>query len=160
MTLLADKGDPPHLVIGGDGPLREQYAQSARDRGLADHVSFAGYIPAEKLPAAYAGADVFTLPSTTATQEGFGLVALEALACETPVVTTDVIGLASELRGSEFGRVIPPGDSQALANAIRSTIDTSPDAGPGRRLCVDSYSWASSVEDLLDVYRQVTGNST
>jgi glycosyltransferase involved in cell wall biosynthesis len=156
MALLEDD-NCPQLVVGGDGPLRAQYARTARERGLAEHVTFTGYIPDDALPAAYAAADVFTLPSTNPDQEGFGLVALEALACETPVVTTDIVGIAADIQRTAVGRVVEPGDPRALADAIRATLEESPDVGPGRRLCVESYSWTSSVEDLLAVYRRVLG---
>lgn len=151
---------PPQLVVGGDGPRRDHYESLIRERGLDDHVTFAGYIDDDVLPVAYTAADAFVLPSTDASQEGFGLVALEALACETPVVSTDVVGVANEIRTRDLGAVVPPENPQALATAIRAVLEGSPDVAAGRELCVTEYAWSESVTDLLAVYEAVCEGSS
>ncbi len=78
------------LVIGGKGPLMEPLRAQTVALGLTDCVSFAGFIPEEKLPAYYAAADLFVLP--TVALEGFGLVTVEAMACGTPALGTPVGG--------------------------------------------------------------------
>ena len=61
------------------------------------------------------------IPSTAL--EGFGLVVLEAIACGTPVIATDVGGLAEALSGFDRTLIVPPGDSAGLARRLQSAID-------------------------------------
>lgn len=159
-TLIESRAVPPQLVIGGDGPRRDHYETLVRERGLDGYVTFAGYIDDDVLPAAYTAADAFVLPSTDASQEGFGLVALEALACETPVVTTDVVGVADEIRTRDLGAVVPSGNPQALATGIRTVLEGSPNVAAGRELCVTEYAWSESVTELLAVYEAVCEDSS
>ena len=85
------------LYVAGDGPLRDRLQRRAGRLGVADATTFLGYVPDEDLPAAYATADLFVLP--TQELEGFGLATLEALATGTPVVATPVAGTVEVLDG-------------------------------------------------------------
>jgi glycosyltransferase involved in cell wall biosynthesis len=157
LETIAASEPPPHLVVGGDGPMRSEYEQAVRSRGLSEHVTFAGHIPDDDLVAAYNAADAFVLPSTSSAQEGFGLVALEALACETPVLTTAVVGVASALRQENAGIVVKPNDVAALADGIHAVLANNGRVSPrrGRALCEREYAWASSVDRLVDIYRDL-----
>ena len=157
--LVESSAGPPHLVIGGDGSHRDHYEAIVENRALHDYVTFAGYIDKDTLPVAYSAADAFVLPSTDASQEGFGLVALEALACETPVVTTDIVGIADDIRKQNLGVVVPPEDAHALAKGITTVLERSLDMGAGRNLCVNEYAWSESVTDLLAIYETVCEES-
>ncbi len=154
---LTESGTPPHLLVGGDGPLRKRYERQVRERGLDEHVTFAGRIPDADLGPTYSAADAFVLPSTSTDQEGFGLVALEALACGTPVVTTDIVGVAEAIERERAGIVVEKADSTALADGISTLLADAPaDQGHrGRRLCEREYSWAESVDQLVELYREV-----
>ncbi|WP_324759601.1 glycosyltransferase family 4 protein [Haloarcula sp. GH36] len=145
------------LVVGGGGELRSEYETVAAERGIGDIVEFPGRIPGDKLGAMYANADAFVLPSTSPKQEGFGLVLLEALACETPVVTTDIVGVAPDIEREPIGSVVRPGDPAALAKGITNVIEETVevDRGRTRELCHEKYSWATNTESLLDLYRAV-----
>lgn len=77
-----------HLMIGGNGPLRNKLEQQSRSLGLTEVVSFLGKVDQAALPIAYAACDAFVLP--TAELECFGLIALEALAAGRPVLATPV----------------------------------------------------------------------
>jgi len=85
---LEERRPSATLVIGGDGPLRNELAGLVRSLGLEAKVRLTGFIPDEDLPAYYQAADLFILPSVRF--EGFGLVAIEALACGTPVLGSRV----------------------------------------------------------------------
>jgi glycosyltransferase involved in cell wall biosynthesis len=150
------------LVVGGGGAARHRYETAARDRGLADHVTFVGHVPAADLPTAYSAADLAVLPSTDPAKEGFGLVALEALACGTAVVTTTAAGVAGHLSDAGCATVVTPGDAGALAEGIEEALraDESGACGGGRDLCVDRYSWEASVDDLEAVYEAVRRGSS
>jgi glycosyltransferase involved in cell wall biosynthesis len=110
---------PPRLIILGNGPLATDLRALARDLGIADRVSFAGYV--DNPYAFYARATLFVLSSQW---EGFGNVIAEALACGTPVVSTDCPhGPGEILDHGRYGVLVPPGDPAALARAIGNTLD-------------------------------------
>jgi glycosyltransferase involved in cell wall biosynthesis len=104
----------PLLVIAGDGPLDGALRSRAASLDLA--VRFTGY--RSDVPALLAAADVFVLPSTW---EGQSLVLQEALRAGVPIVATRVGGNA-ELTGEDGALLVPPGDPQQLAAAVRSVL--------------------------------------
>lgn len=107
------------LVLVGDGPMSAQLAERARETGVADAVYFAGRQPSEKVAACMAAADVLVISSRN---EGLGLVALEALACGTPVVATRVGGLPEIMPRPPCGHLVPAEDPHALARAMAGAL--------------------------------------
>ena len=107
------------LVVCGDGPLHDSLVALTKAEGLSDIVDFVGYTAN---PYAYmARATVFVLSSRW---EGFSSVVVEALACGAPVVATDCPhGPAEILDNGRYGRLVPPGDPQALADAVQVYLD-------------------------------------
>lgn len=101
-----------HLLLAGDGPLREDTERLARDLGAGDRTHFLGL--RGDVPAVLAAADVFVLPSR---YEGHPLAVMEAMAAGKPVVATDV-GCVPENVSSDVGRLVPPGDVAALEAAL------------------------------------------
>lgn len=101
-----------YLVIGR-GDDRPRLEQLARDLGVADRVVFAGFVSTEALPAHYRIADAYIMPS----QEGFGIVYLEAMACGKPVLSGDADGSADPLQDGRLGWSVPHRDPEAVANA-------------------------------------------
>ncbi|PZN11007.1 MAG: glycosyltransferase family 4 protein [Bacillota bacterium] len=112
-----------HLLLVGP-PVEEDYHEILRERvaalHLEEHVTFAGPLPPAEVAAAMAAADVFVLPSL---DEGLGLVVLEALACGVPVVASRVGGIPEIVQDGDFGLLVPPGDVNALAGAIRRVLE-------------------------------------
>jgi glycosyltransferase involved in cell wall biosynthesis len=110
---------PAHLVILGEGDDREELQSLAASLGIVAHVHFLGYRPN---PLAYMRhAAVFVLSSIA---EGFGNVIVEALACGTPVISTDCPhGPREILAGGRYGTLVPVGDVDALACAITASLD-------------------------------------
>ena len=101
-----------YLVIGrGDDELR--LARLALDLGVADRVIFAGFVPSLDLPDLYRVADAYIMPS----QEGFGIVYLEAMACGVPVLAGDADGSAEPLQDGKLGWRVPHRDPLAVAAA-------------------------------------------
>jgi phosphatidyl-myo-inositol dimannoside synthase len=101
-----------YLVIGrGDDRLR--LAKLADDLGVAERVIFAGFVATENLVSHYRLADAYVMPS----QEGFGIVYLEALACGLPVLAGDSDGSADPLQDGKLGWRVPCRDSEAVAVA-------------------------------------------
>lgn len=123
---LRDGGFDVRLIIIGEGEERENLNALILEANLEKYVSLPGFVdePHEYMQAA----DVFVLSSRW---EGFGNVLVEAMACGTPVISTDCPGGPAEiLEGGRFGELVPVGDSDRLANAIARTLTRSP-VSPG-----------------------------
>jgi glycosyltransferase involved in cell wall biosynthesis len=121
-TLLhafAQLPDPDlQLLILGEGPLRAEYEALARELGVADRVRMPGNMP-NPLPEIRT-ADLFVLSSR---YEGFPLALIEALACGTPVVSTNcMFGPSEVLEDGRFGTLVPVGDPAALARGIADAL--------------------------------------
>lgn len=109
-----------HLDIIGDGPLRSELEQQATQRGLSEHVTFHG---AQADPAqAYKDADIVVIPSLW---EGFGLVAVEAMASGCAVVASDVDGLREIVENEKNGLLVAPGNTAQLTEAIERLLSDS-----------------------------------
>jgi glycosyltransferase involved in cell wall biosynthesis len=101
-----------YLVIGR-GDDQPRLAQLASDLGVSSQVVFAGFVPTEQLIEHYRLADAYIMPS----QEGFGIVYLEAMACGVPVLSGDADGSADPLQDGKLGWRVPHRDSDAVAAA-------------------------------------------
>ena len=115
----AIKSHPMRLIILGDGEERARLEAMVRDLDLKDVVSLPGFV---KNPYAYMSkATMFVLSSIW---EGFGNVLVEAIAVGTPVISTDCPGGPGEiLEGGKWGRLVPVGDVEALASAMKLTLN-------------------------------------
>jgi glycosyltransferase involved in cell wall biosynthesis len=139
------------LVIVGDGPLRERLRARAERLGLGASARFAGWVPQARsiMPAC----DLVAMPSRW---EGFGLTALEAMACGLPLVASDVDALPEILRDQETGLLVPPDDSRALAAAINGLLDRPEWAaqlgGHGRERVLRFFSVERMAGATIDVY--------
>jgi len=151
------------LIVGGKGVLLDHYQEMAASLGLKDNVEFAGFIPDEEIADYYSQTSVFVLPSISSLQEGFGIVALEALACQTPVVTTDIVGVAQDLKQIQGGIVTSPRDTQKLADAITqilSDVEMQKEMGQrGRKLVEEKYTWKDVANSMEKVYKEILAKS-
>lgn len=128
------------LVVGGDGPYREQLEAIAKRTGVADQVEFRGYVPDEALPGLYAGADVFLSLSVF---ESYGMTVAEALAAGTPCVVRTKRALADWTE--EPGVVGLDTTTPASVAAAVETLS-------GRRVDTELPNWEDVTTDVLDVY--------
>ena len=108
------------LRWAGVGPLADQVRRRIAELGLEEKVELLGYVPTPDLFEVYRAAHVFVHVSLT---EGVPQVLVEALASGTPVVATDVGGVAAGLAGGDAGLLVPPADRNALAEAILRLTD-------------------------------------
>ena len=154
LARLRARGLEHTLAIVGQRAWRhEGEAPLARRLGLADSVRFLGYVPPADLPALYSGADLFVFPSL---YEGFGLPALEALACGTPVVASNVSALPEVV--GDAALQVNPLDTEALAGAMERVL-----RDDGLRLDLRErglqrareFSWERTARETLAVYEQV-----
>lgn len=148
------------LIVGGKGVLLDHYQDMVTSFGLRDNVEFVGFIPDEEIVRYYNQANVFVLPSISSLQEGFGIVALEALACETPVITTDIVGVAADLKKSESGVVVPPLDTDKLTTALLDVlgdVEVQMEMGKrGRKLVEEKYTWKYVAQSMAKLYQIVS----
>lgn len=114
MNELTSRGVPHKVLVLGDGPAREWFADKVPE------ASFAGYLMGEELGRWVAGMDVFFNPSIT---ETFGNVTLEAMACGVPVVAARATGATTLVRDGATGTLVEPGNIPAFADAIQRYIE-------------------------------------
>jgi len=118
VLLEAARTWPGSILVVGDGPLESELRERAQALGVADRVHWAGRVSDEDLPAYYAAADVFVLPSVAVT-EAFGISQIEAMAAGVPVVSTNLpTGVPWVNQDGVSGLVVEPGDAAALGAAL------------------------------------------
>ena len=147
------------LWVAGDGPLRADWEKQSNEQGLVDRVRFFGEVPADRLPGLYASADLFVLPSTLRA-EAYGVVLLEAMASGLPCVTTELgTGTSYLVQDGLTGLIAPPGDPEALAQALNTLIadpDLSQRMGKaGRERVRSEFRLDQMVNHLDSIYRSV-----
>ncbi len=159
--LRAEGGEPYRLVVvgGPSGPHGEKALQGLHDaadaRGVRQHVHFIEPQPHELLSSYYRAADVCVVPSRS---ESFGLVALEAAACGTPVVASAVGGLTTLVDHGHTGYLVDEPDPRAYAAAVRSVFD---EPLAAERLSTASvlrarrYTWRAAARTLVELHDEL-----
>lgn len=142
-------------VLVGHGQLWDEMHELCRELKLSG-VHFLGHQHQPLVARVYNAADVSIVPSRV---EPFGLVAVEALACGTPVVATNAGGLPDFIN-DQVGALVPVGDHEALAQAIISEIEAGSKKTKGvfaAEYALDGYSWASQVKKMARLYEMALG---
>lgn len=147
-----------HLVIVGARNIWKStpVAEAVKKLGMQDCVHFTGYIPEEDLPALYNAADLFVFPSL---YEGFGLPVLEAMACGTPVVTSNTSSLP-EVAG-DAALLVDPYDVEAIAAAMQRILSVSDLAADLRQRGLErakQFTWEKTARETIKVYERVLGS--
>src|SRR5688572_17268387 len=141
------------LVVVGDGPLRSHYYRAA---GGDPDITFAGSVLRDR-PGYYAHSAMYACPTTKAS---FGITLLESMACETPVVCSDIPGFRDVVKHEREALMVHCGDTNDLADAlVRLLDDETLRARLGKRGRHEAlqYSWANVTEAVLDIYTAVLG---
>jgi glycosyltransferase involved in cell wall biosynthesis len=142
-------------VIVGEGELRPAYQELAKDLGISTRVIFTGRVPSEDLSRYYQAANVTVLPSTTM-GEAFGLVLVESMACETPVVASKLPGVREVVADGIDGLLVEPGNPEDLKGAIISLLDDSDRrrrfGAAGRKKVEQVYDWSQIGQRLEQIY--------
>ena len=139
------------LVLVGHGPLRQQLITRASGASIR-------FLPfqnsREDVADLLAASDAFLAPSPV---ETFGLAALEALACGTPVITADRGGVAEQVNRSKGGVLFRTGDADSLADALRRCIGGQPDqlGAVGRAFVEREHGWDCVFDHIFSVYRRI-----
>lgn len=119
MGQVAQQRDDLRLLLIGDGPQRKELQKYARELGLEEAVIFTGLVPFEEIPDHLKASDIFFFASVSETQ---GLVTMEAMAADLPVVAVDATGTRDEVDDGVEG-LLTENDSTALAQALQRVLD-------------------------------------
>lgn len=142
------------LMLAGHGDAESDYRALAERLGVAHRVRFMGSVPHDDLPALLAAADVMALVSAS---EGLANAWVEALACGTPVVASDVGGIRELLKTPDAGRIVAR-KPEAVAEAIKEILANP----PSRALVatnVSAFSWDENAKQLAEFFRNVTATN-
>jgi len=144
------------LVVAGDG--RERTAVNRLPAATRERVVMLGSVPHHRLPPYHAASEVFCAPATG--RESFGIVLVEAMAAGLPVVATDIPGYREVVADAESGILVPAGDHEATAAALRTVLDD-PELGKrladGGRRQAQRYSWEVVTREVEAAYEEAAG---
>ena len=139
------------LVVVGDGPLRNYYRRKA---GGDRDIYFVGAV-LDGRPGYYAHSDIYACPTTKAS---FGITLLEAMACETPIVCSDILGFRDVVMHGREAFMVPRNDPEALANGLVHLLDDEPlrrRLGATGRARALEYDWRRVSAEVLDIYESI-----
>ncbi len=174
---LKERGLPFRCDVIGDGPLRSEIERLIHAKDLEDEIRLVGSQPQHRVRDWMAGASVFVLPSIVAPDgqmEGIPVALMEAMACERPVIASSLSGIAELIDDGLNGLLVPPGDVEALTEAV-VRIAENPNLArfmgqQGRRKILAEFQLKACVSELLhlidrsrapvpgDVARLLTGS--
>jgi len=146
----------PHLVICGAGSAVGWLRQRAAAAGVGERVHFAGFVEPPLLARTFQGADALLMPSLA--HEALPLTLLQALATGLPAIASDVGGIPTAVQHGENGLLLPLGDVEALASAVRALL-ADPDrrqrmSAVARQRAVARFSLARMVGEIETVLRR------
>lgn len=159
MPAVIKKHPTVRLILAGSGPMEQELRQQAQRLKISDKVSFLGMVSQTELPAMYRKATFAIFPFIVAKsgdQEGFGLVQVEAMGCECPVIAGDLPAIHDTVVHEENGLIFPSGNAQALADSIIKLLD---DPGlrdrlawEGRKSVVRNFDWEIIAGKYAEIY--------
>ena len=155
MPPIRERLPDTELLLVGEGYYKTHLQLLAQKLHIPDKIHFipAGdaetRVPDEELPLNYNAADVFVLPSLT---EALGVVGIEAMACGTPFIGTNVEGIPSLVEQFEAGVLIPPRDSNAIASAVINVLEDGATFSANRERAKNYFDWHSVAKKNIDVY--------
>ena len=153
LQALATQYPAARLVIVGHGPERHHLQQHARDRGVSNRVTFAGAVPNDELARWYSAADALVLASS---REGWPNVLLEAMACGTPVVATNVGGTAEVMAGP-VGVLARERSGASLATALCGLLGA-PSPRATVRAYAEGFGWEPTSRAQLRLFRRLAAS--
>ena len=139
------------LLIAGSGPEERALKSLASRLGVSDRVHWAGVVPQTELKWWYSAADVLTLCSS---REGWANVLLEAMACGTPVIATDIWGTSEVVSTEAAGRLMERRDARALADAWHDLMSAMP-ARSATRQYAEGFSWDATTQGQWQLFESV-----
>lgn len=153
------KIDNARLLIYGDGEQKKELIKLCKKLNISEKVYFEGYIPNEDVPNILNDIDVICLGSRL-DSESFGVSAVEAMACEVPVIATDVDGFLEVIQDNITGYIVPRNDYKSMASRLlllyknknlRKTMGSE-----SRKRVVELYHWDNNVESMIQIYKSIS----
>ena len=151
VALLAQGRADVQLIIVGSGRERTALEEHARQRGVAERVTFAGTVPNSELFRWYSAADVLVLASS---REGWPNVLLEAMACGTPVAATRVGGIPEVIGQGMAGHLFARRDAAAIAQTLDGMLNK-PAARNAVRRYAEQFGWSDASAMQLAIFRRL-----
>lgn len=146
------------VKIYGKGYLKETLENLAKELKIEEKIKFEGFILNSEVPKAINEIDIFVVPSIL-DSESFGVAAVEAMACEVPVIVSDADGLKEVVIDNKTGFIVPKKDYKAIAEKIKILIndrELRKRLGKiGRERVIELYNWSSNVENMIDIYKKL-----
>jgi len=139
------------LVIAGSGPERERLRILANECGVADRVQFAGQVPNDQIKWWYSAADALVLCSS---REGWANVLLEAMACGTPAIATNIWGTPEVITRPVAGRLMSSRTPDSLVAACSELFSGYPESSAVRAYA-EEFGWEATTEAQLQLFKEV-----
>jgi glycosyltransferase involved in cell wall biosynthesis len=149
LQLLQQQPNITLTIIGSRSVFRDQIEQQCLEMAIADQVTFAGYVPDEKLATLYQQADALVQPSLS---EGFGLTGLEALATGLPAIVSDIPIFREIYQDSAIYFI--PSDPVSVYEALQQAVEQRTDLIHRAAGLLKRYSWQTMTEQVLHIYSQ------
>ena len=145
------------LKVAGRGTLKNWIEERIEQDSLQENVELLGFVDHEKVRDLYIESDVFVMPSIW--HEQFGLVGPEALSCKTPCVASNIGGIPEWLHHNQWGLLVPPNESEDLANAINKLINNpllrEVYGNKGREFALNEYGADKYKENILKMIENI-----
>lgn len=139
------------LTIAGFGPEESALRERVENLSLSETVQFLGGVTQGRLPELYRRAAVFVMPFVDGSQEGLGLVLVEAAGCGCPVVAGDIPAMQDVVVDDSVGVVVPLGDRSALVDAVCATLAVPDDASCQRVEAVAGFDWTLRAKAYAEI---------
>lgn len=144
--------------IYGKGYLEEELKQLTVGLNLEEKIKFLGFIKNTDVPKAINKMDIFVVPSIL-NSESFGVAAVEAMACEVPVIVSDADGLKEVVVNNETGFIVPKKDFKTIAEKLKELIldeELRAKFGKnGRKRVLELYNWNDNVDKMIEIYKKL-----
>jgi glycogen synthase len=144
-----------NLVIAGTGSMKNELQETAQLHGINTHVIFAGEIKPEELETLFRRANLFIHPTL---YEGSSIVTLEAMLHGLPIIATTAGGLTDKVHPDVNGWLVPPGDREALSNAIQKAYDArerwAEMGKQSEQIVREQFSWSRAGQLFLETFQQ------
>ena len=147
---VADIPDATLLIVG-DGEEKRALVRQAKQLGLSERVRFCGAVPHQDMIGVYNAADVLVLASS---REGWPNVLLEAMACGTPCVATDVWGNGEVISAPSAGCLVKDRTAEAIAEATTTLLNAPPDRNDVRAHA-QNHSWGATADGMHEIFSEL-----
>jgi glycosyltransferase involved in cell wall biosynthesis len=159
VKLVREQVPKIQLVVAGKGHRGNVFSRLATELGIEQHVRFLGLVSNEELRNWYNRCTVFAMPSLSWRQEGFGMVALEAMACGAPTIVSEAVGPIEDIREYDAAEVVEPENHQEIAVSLLDLLGNEKRRRElGRnalRLAQERYTWQQVTAKTLSLYQEL-----